>query len=279
MNGRVLYGAPQTYTPHNVRQNILVNQNPSTAVAVSNGNAKPAKSPAKRIGQMAGAAALSLGLVCTFGLPAYAVSSENNGLRADGFTDAAPGQVLKTNLSDEAVPAIVDTDGAVDSEVLAQERQEKADKKAADAAKKAAEAAAAASAAGAGALTPVAGATPSAPTGQDVPAGVGAAGIVSAALAQLGQFQDCTALVERSLQAVGIPAGDLGTQIHEYTALGGVEVFDGAYAPGDVLVWSGRHVAVYIGNGQAVHGGYGGNQTVVAGAFLDGTPSGVVRFG
>lgn len=276
MNGRVLYGAPQTYTPHNVRQNILVNQNPSTAVAVSNGNAKPAKSPAKRIGQMAGAAALSLGLVCTFGLPAYAVSSENNGLRADGFTDAAPGQVLKTNLSDEAAPAIVDTVGEVDSEVLAQERQDKADKKAAEAAKKAADAAAA-TAAGVG--SSVVGAAPSAPTGQDVPAGVGAAGIVSAALAQLGQFQDCTALVERSLQAVGIPAGDLGTQIHEYTALGGVEVFDGAYAPGDVLVWSGRHVAVYIGNGQAVHGGYGGNQTVVAGAFLDGTPSGVVRFG
>lgn len=252
-----------------------MNQNPSTAVAVSSGNAKPAKSPVKRIGQMAGAAALSLGLVCTFGLPAYAVSSENNGLRADGFTDAAPGQVLKTNLSDEAAPAIVDTVGEVDSEVLAQERQDKADKKAAEAAKKAADAAATA----AGVGSSVAGAAPSAPTGQDVPAGVGAAGIVSAALAQLGQFQDCTALVERSLQAVGIPAGDLGTQIHEYTALGGVEVFDGAYAPGDVLVWSGRHVAVYIGNGQAVHGGYGGNQTVVAGAFLDGTPSGVVRFG
>jgi hypothetical protein len=28
-----------------------------------------------------------------------------------------------------------------------------------------------------------------------------------------------------------------------------------------------------------VHGGYGGNQTVVAGAFIDGAPSGVVRFG
>jgi cell wall-associated NlpC family hydrolase len=92
-------------------------------------------------------------------------------------------------------------------------------------------------------------------------------------------MQDCTALVENSLRAVGIPAGDLGTQIGEYTGLGGTLVTSGDYAPGDVLIWSGRHVAVYIGNGQAVHGGYGGNQTVVAGAFIDGAPSGVVRFG
>jgi cell wall-associated NlpC family hydrolase len=56
-------------------------------------------------------------------------------------------------------------------------------------------------------------------------------------------------------------------------------VTSGDYAPGDVLIWSGRHVAVYIGNGQAVHGGYGGNQTVVASAFIDGAPDGVVRFG
>ena len=84
-------------------------------------------------------------------------------------------------------------------------------------------------------------------------------------------------MVERSLRAVGIPAGDLGTQVGEYTALGGVIVTDGAYAPGDILVWSGRHVAVYVGNGQAVHGGFAGN-TVVASAFIDGAPSAVVRF-
>ena len=33
--------------------------------------------------------------------------------------------------------------------------------------------------------------------------------------------------------------------------------------PGDIIVYSG-HVAIYIGNGQAVHGGWLGNQTVIS---------------
>nr|WP_209707079.1 NlpC/P60 family protein [Leucobacter exalbidus] len=222
---------------------------------------------------MAGAAVLSVGLVGTFSLPAYAVAPEVQGI-PDGFAAA---QSLETSDVDAAPLALAAPEGAVDSEIVAAEKAEAEEKKAAEAAAKVAEEAAKAAAAapaGAAAAAPA-----GAPTGVDVPAGAGAQGIVSAALAQLGEMQDCTALVERSLRAIGIPAGDLGTQIGEYTGLGGVSVAGGDYAPGDVLIWSGRHVAVYIGNGQAVHGGYGGNQTVVASAFLDGSPDGVVRFG
>src|SRR5690606_28745345 len=154
--------------------------------------------------------------------------------------------------------------GVEDPAILAQEAKEA---KEAEEAAKAEEAKKQAATAGTAAFT-----------GADIPAGAGAQGIVAAALAQLGVMQDCTALVENSLRAIGVPAGDLGTQVGEYTALGGTLVTSGDYAPGDVLIWPGRHVAVYIGNGQAVHGGYGGNQTVVASAFLDGAPGGVVRF-
>lgn len=246
-------------------------QNPSTELVVSDDAAKPTSAKAKRIAQMAGAAALSFGLVGTFSLPAYAIAPETEGL-PDGFVAA---QTLNTVEVDETVLPLAAPEGAVGAEILEQEREAKEAEEAAKRAKEEAAAAATATAGGAAASAQ----TTQSYGGQDVPAGAGAQGIVNAALAQLGQFQDCTALVERSLRAIGIPAGDLGTQIGEYTGLGGTQVFDGAYAPGDVLIWSGRHVAVYLGNGQAVHGGFGGNQTVVASAFLDGSPDGVVRFG
>ncbi|WP_024357728.1 NlpC/P60 family protein [Leucobacter chironomi] len=233
-------------------------QNPSTELVASGDAAQPTAKKAKRIAQMAGAAALSFGLVGTFSLPAYATAPESQGL-PDGFAAA---QSLETPLVEETIVPIAAPEGAISAEAIEQERQQK---EAEEAAKRAEELKTQTSS--------------SSFSGKDIPAGVGAQGIVNAALAQLGVMQDCTALVEKSLRAVGIPAGDLGTQIGEYTGLGGTLVTSGDYAPGDVLIWSGRHVAVYIGNGQAVHGGFQGNQTVVASAFLDGAPSGVVRFG
>ncbi|MFA5607930.1 MAG: NlpC/P60 family protein [Leucobacter sp.] len=243
-------------------------QQHSNAVALVTEASKPSSSKGKRIAQMAGAAALSFGMMGTFALPAYATNDAPvDPSVIDGF---AQSQTLEAvNVDTDEVPLLVPA-GEVDSAILEAERKEK---EAEEAAARAAEAAQTS-----GTATATAAAAPAAPSGQDVPAGAGAQGIVSAALAQLGQYQDCTALVERSLRAIGIPAGDLGTQIYEYTGLGGTLVTSGDYAPGDVLIWSGRHVAVYIGNGQAVHGGYGGNQTVVASAFIDGSPSGVVRF-
>lgn len=100
--------------------------------------------------------------------------------------------------------------------------------------------------------------------------------MVRSAYAQLGARQDCTALIERALRSSGTRVGDLGTRASEYAGVGGKRV--SSLKPGDVMVWEGRHVAMYIGNGKAIHSGYAGNQTVVASAYLDGNPSSILRF-
>jgi hypothetical protein len=90
-----------------------------------------------------------------------------------------------------------------------------------------------------------------------------AAGIIAAAWAQLGRAQDCTMLATNSLRAVGInfhgwPAGYLG--------LG--HIVPAAQAiPGDLIYYANggmglAHIAVYAGQGLAIHGGWNGNQTV-----------------
>ena len=97
--------------------------------------------------------------------------------------------------------------------------------------------------------------------------------ILSAAYAQLGVNQDCTMLVTNALAAVGInfhdwPAGylSLGQTVSAAEAQPGDLIY---YADGGAGV---AHVAVYAGNGQAVHGGYNGNQTVVFSANIGSGP-------
>ena len=99
------------------------------------------------------------------------------------------------------------------------------------------------------------------------------AAIYQAALAQLGTFQDCTLLVTNALKAVGInfhdwPAGymSLGTVVPASQAQPGDLVY---YANGGM---GAAHIAVYAGNGQAVHGGWNGNQTVLNTANLGSGP-------
>src|SRR5690606_26265413 len=153
--------------------------------------------------------------VGTFSIPAYAAAPEVQGM-PDGF---AAVQTLETVDAEAALLALDAPEGAVDSEILEQERL-------------AAEAETAAEAAAAAAAAAAANAKQNSEfSGKDVPAGEGAQGIVDAALAQLGDIQDCTALVERALRAIGIPAGDLGTQVGEYTGLGGTLITSGDYAP------------------------------------------------
>lgn len=92
--------------------------------------------------------------------------------------------------------------------------------------------------------------------------GIGAT-IAAAALAQLGVAQDCTMLVTHAIAAAGInfhgwPAG--------YLALGRT-VSQGEAQPGDLIYYADggvgmAHIAVYIGNGQAVHGGFQGSTVV-----------------
>lgn len=98
---------------------------------------------------------------------------------------------------------------------------------------------------------------PPAPSGK-------AAQIAAAARAQLGRFQDCTMLVTNALATVGInfhgwPAG--------YFSLGRT-VAPAEAVPGDLVYYQNggmglAHIAVYEGGGQAVHGGWNGNNTVL----------------
>lgn len=101
----------------------------------------------------------------------------------------------------------------------------------------------------------------------DVPVGAGAAGLLAAARAQIGQGQDCTALVERALRAVGYNVGDLGPMGF---ASYGTRVDPGSAQPGDIMM-RGGHVSIYTGGG-AIHGGWNGGQTVETG--FDANPYG-----
>ena len=122
----------------------------------------------------------------------------------------------------------------------------------------------AATPAGSVAAAPAATAAPA----KAVPSGVGAI-IAAAAYAQLGVSQDCTMLATNSLAAAGInfhgwPAGylSLGRTVSAAEAMPGDLIY---YADGGMGM---AHIAVYVGGGQAVHGGFNGNSTVVAPAEL-----------
>jgi cell wall-associated NlpC family hydrolase len=83
-------------------------------------------------------------------------------------------------------------------------------------------------------------------------------------MGQIGVAQDCTALATNSLRAVGInfhdwPAG--------YMSLGTI-VSASEAQPGDLAYYANggmglAHIAVYVGNGQAVHGGWNGGTTAL----------------
>lgn len=97
--------------------------------------------------------------------------------------------------------------------------------------------------------------------------------VYSSAMGQLGVYQDCTMLVTNALSAVGIyhhgwPASymGLGTIVSASEAQAGDILY---YADGGAGM---AHVAVYIGGGQAVHGGWLGNQTVVNSAYVGSGP-------
>jgi peptidoglycan DL-endopeptidase CwlO len=102
--------------------------------------------------------------------------------------------------------------------------------------------------------------------------GIGAT-IAAAAYAQLGVAQDCTALASNALAAAGIyyhgwPAG--------YLSLGHTESAAEAQ-PGDLLYYSDAgagvpHIAVYVGNGMAIHGGFNGS-TVLFSAYIGSGPT------
>lgn len=89
-----------------------------------------------------------------------------------------------------------------------------------------------------------------------VGSGSGAA-LLASAYSQIGQTQDCTAMVERALGSIGIVTGDIGPSA--FSRFGTVV---STPAPGDILISAG-HVGIYAGDGMMVSGGFNGNQTVV----------------
>ena len=112
-----------------------------------------------------------------------------------------------------------------------------------------------------GATAAVAAPVAAKPAAAGVASGMGST-IASAAYAQLGVAQDCTALVTNSLAAAGInyhgwPAG--------YLSLGRT-VSAAEAQPGDLAYYQNggagvAHIAVYVGGGKAVHGGWNGGTT------------------
>ncbi|QOT19725.1 NlpC/P60 family protein [Paenarthrobacter sp. YJN-5] len=100
------------------------------------------------------------------------------------------------------------------------------------------------------------------------PASGKGAAIAEAALAQLGETQDCVKMVSDALATVGVkwydwPIGALrlGTQVPLSQAQRGDVLY---YVNGAGTSVAGMaHVAIYIGDGKAVHGGFNGSQTVV----------------
>ena len=99
------------------------------------------------------------------------------------------------------------------------------------------------------------------------------AAIYQAALAQVGRHQDCTMLVTNALKSVGINFHDWPIG---YMSLGTVIPASQAQ-PGDLIYYANgglglAHIAVYAGNGQAVHGGWPGNLTVLNAANIGSGP-------
>ena len=86
--------------------------------------------------------------------------------------------------------------------------------------------------------------------------------MLNSAYAQMGAAQDCTVLVEVALRAAGHSVGDLApAQLAAY----GTPVSDPQ--PGDIIYYADggmglAHIAIYVGDGQAIHSGWNGNQTV-----------------
>lgn len=85
----------------------------------------------------------------------------------------------------------------------------------------------------------------------NVKQGVNYGSIAKAAKNQIGVAQDCTMLVTNAIKAVGIKFHGAP---YEYASLGN---WTKNPVPGDICIYEG-HVALYVGNGKAIHGGFNG---------------------
>ncbi|KFI93808.1 hypothetical protein BISA_1630 [Bifidobacterium saguini DSM 23967] len=103
----------------------------------------------------------------------------------------------------------------------------------------------------------------------------GAAASIDRAYSLIGSSMDCTALVTKALAARGI---NFHGWPEEYVNVpGGYVVTDGTLEPGDILIYKYTngtnggvhydHVALYVGGGKAIHGGWTGGVVALAGTL------------
>ena len=102
-------------------------------------------------------------------------------------------------------------------------------------------------------------------------AGASGSTIADAAIAQVGISQDCVAMVRRAIAAAGLPYSGMNSLFNL-----GPTIPMSAASPGDVIYYAdggvGRaHIGIYIGGGRAVHGGWSGFNTVIAGVDIGGS--------
>ncbi|WP_405219529.1 NlpC/P60 family protein [Agrococcus sp. Ld7] len=109
------------------------------------------------------------------------------------------------------------------------------------------------------------------PAQPEAVAGASGSAIAEAALAQVGISQDCVAMVRRAIAAAGLPYSGMNSLFNL-----GPTIPMSAASPGDVIYYAdggvGRaHIGIYIGGGRAVHGGWSGFNTVIAGVDIGGS--------
>ncbi len=215
--------------------------------------AKTVGSNAGGVGRQAAVIAAASGLVLTSGIAANA--AETNVPRESTSTSALEVQsIAQASISADSSVAIKYERPAVSTEAAPVVAAPVATQEAAPATQ-----AATGTATGSSTLSVTAAVSPA----TKVASGKGAA-IAAAAYAQLGVAQDCTALASNSLAAVGInfhgwPA--------DYLSLGRT-VSAAEAQPGDLVYYQNggmgmAHIAVYVGNGMAVHGGWNGGTTAL----------------
>ncbi|WP_284981991.1 NlpC/P60 family protein [Arthrobacter sp. efr-133-TYG-118] len=215
--------------------------------------AKTVGSNAGGVGRQAAVIAAASGLVLTSGIAANA--AETNVPRESTSTSALEVQsIAQASISADSSVAIKYERPAVSTEAAPVVAAPVATQDATPASQ-----AATGAATGSSTLSVTAAVSPA----TKVASGKGAA-IAAAAYAQLGVAQDCTALASNSLAAVGInfhgwPA--------DYLSLGRT-VSAAEAQPGDLVYYQNggmgmAHIAVYVGNGMAVHGGWNGGTTAL----------------
>ncbi len=235
-----------------------VKSTPLTAIS------KAVSSNAGTVGRNAAVLAATSGLILTAGLPAQAAESMDR--EALSTTVLSQTSLQPTTVS---VPATADVSFEREAAVVAESFQapivepEIAPAQVVEAPEAIEAPAVEPAAAPAPAAEPAQPATQAAPApeAKEAPAPVASssvgAALVASAYGQLGIGQDCTAMVEKALRSVGKTVGDIGPS--GFYAYGTVV---STPAPGDLMISPG-HVAIYVGNGQAISGGFNGSNTVL----------------